>query len=322
MRRDASGLLIRLADGDWTQAPSVVSISDQLGCIPRKIIFEDGSAFEVEHDADLRFLDQQEPRMKALLTQLERKTSVAIGAFLASALLIAASIVWGIPSAAHGLALVTPRPVVATMDDALRSSLDRITLLPSTLPKARQEEIRQGFTQLLRHAGPLDAEPVLLFKGAGGIGPNALALPGGTIILTDELVRLAVSDDEILGVLAHEIGHVEERHGLRQLYVALGIGAVVSMVGGDPGSLVDAVATQAGALHQLSFSRGFETHADKRSVEIMLAAGRDPVAFMALLQRLAARQREGPSLLRTHPGTPDREAQVKAHAASLGWRGR
>ena len=59
------------------------------------------------------------------------------------------------------------------------------------------------------------------------------ALPGGTVILTDQLVALAKNDDEIAGVLAHEIGHVKHRHSLKQLYRVLGIGFMISVIGGD-----------------------------------------------------------------------------------------
>ena len=59
-------------------------------------------------------------------------------------------------------------------------------------------------------------------------------------------------------MFAHEAGHVDARHGLRQLYAAVGIFVVMGMVSSDPGHLADTVATQAGALQMLSCSRDFE----------------------------------------------------------------
>ena len=66
------------------------------------------------------------------------------------------------------------------------------------------------------------------------IGPNAFALPGGTMVMTDQLVELVDHDDAVLtGVLAHELGHLQARHGMRMLVQATAIGAVSSLVFGD-----------------------------------------------------------------------------------------
>ena len=112
------------------------------------------------------------------------------------------------------------------------------------------------------------------------------ALPGGTIVLTDALVRLARSDAEILGVLAHEIAHVEERHELRQLYRALGLSVMISLIGADSREIVDEVVGQAGLLLSLSYSRRFEAAADRRSIELMRAVQQDPGALASILERL------------------------------------
>lgn len=165
-------------------------------------------------------------------------------------------------------------------------------------------------------AGPLQLK--LIFRDGGKISANALALPGGTIVVTDQLVRLAQSDDEIAGVLAHEIGHVEERHSLQQIYRALGITALLALVGGDSAQLVHDAINQAAVLQTFAYSREFEYAADKRSVGIMVAAGRNPTAFIDLLDRIVPGDGDT-SVMSTHPANRDRRAAAETQAKSLGW---
>jgi predicted Zn-dependent protease len=84
----------------------------------------------------------------------------------------------------------------------------------------------------------------------------------------------------------------------------------MGMVTGDPGGLlVDKVATQAGALQMLSYSREFEREADRYSVKMMKAAGRDPTALAAILERLG--KQNGSSVLSSHPETTERKAEIE-----------
>jgi predicted Zn-dependent protease len=161
----------------------------------------------------------------------------------------------------------------------------------------------------------------LEFRDGGRLGANAIALPGGTIILTDQLVALAKSEDEIAGVLAHEIGHVTERHSLRQIYRALGIGFMAAVIIGDTSQLLDNVIAQAAVLDTLSYSRQFERDADAKSVELMTAAGRDPVAFISLLDRIfekAGVDSDDAGWLSTHPGNENRREEVQKKIDALG----
>jgi predicted Zn-dependent protease len=92
------------------------------------------------------------------------------------------------------------------------------------------------------------------------------------------------------------------------------------------------VVSQASALQQLSYSREFEDRADRRSVEIMVAAKRNPVVFVALIDRIIAEASgvtdvaaddatgDKTGWFSTHPGTADRRATVETHAKELGWR--
>ncbi|MCP8940834.1 M48 family metallopeptidase [Alsobacter sp. SYSU M60028] len=320
LRAGPAGLLLRLGDGAEAAAPRIVAVSPPVGSLPRKIEFADGAVFEAAHDADLSALPRPEGKVASAVHWIERNAlAVALACVLAVAA-VAAFYQWGLPALARGLASVTPPGVSAAIDAAARQTFEGTLLKPSRLPEARQEALRRQMAALGESAGLPPAD--LLLRDAPSIGPNAFALPGGTVILTDQLVQAARTDDEVLGVLAHEMGHVELRHGLRRIYAAAGLYAFVAVLGGDPGPLVETLATQAGVLRILSYSRDFEREADRRGVEIMLAAGRDPTAFVVLIGRLSgAAGRDGATILDTHPGAAEREAEVRAHARALGWRG-
>lgn len=320
LRPGPGGLLLRLGDGAEAAAPHIVAVSPPVGSLPRKIEFADGGVFEAAHDADLSALALPKRKVATAVHWIERKAlAVALACVLAVAC-VAAFYQWGLPALARGLASVTPAGVSASIDAAVRQTFEGTLLKPSRLPEARQEALRRQMASLADRAGL--PSPDLLLRDAPTIGPNAFALPGGTVILTDQLVEEARGDDEVLGVLAHEMGHVEGRHGLRRLYAAAGLYAFIAMLGGDPGPLVETLATQAGVLRILSYSRDFEREADRRGVEIMMAEGRDPTAFVVLIGRLSgAAGRDGATILDTHPGAAEREAEVRAHARELGWRG-
>ena len=107
------------------------------------------------------------------------------------------------------------------------AELDQKMFAASTLSQDEQQRIAAQFARL---AAAAEGAPQyrLLFRKSR-IGPNALALPSGQIVLTDELVRLMGDDDEaLMGVLAHELGHLQRRHLMRRLAAALPRIAVAS----------------------------------------------------------------------------------------------
>ena len=73
------------------------------------------------------------------------------------------------------------------------------------------------------------------------VGANAFALPGGDIVVTDALVKLVGEGDGLTGVLAHEAGHVEYRHGLRQVIQSSAIGATAALLFGDVSTILSGV---------------------------------------------------------------------------------
>ena len=311
------GRLTLHVDGeDSARTPTLASVSQALAHVPRKLNFEDGGAFEAPPDAPLEALGLGDSRVFGAVARAERSLVLVAGAALAILAVCFGLWRWGLPLMAQGAAAVTPAAILHPMDVGTLKSMEGQFLRPSKLDKDRQRALAAIFQRLAEVAEPRGAAPQLLFRDAPVLGPNAFALPGGSIVLTDALVRASRSDSEVAGVLAHELGHVELRHSLRQIYSALGVAVMITLLGGDPGALVDAVISQAGVLMTLSYSRAFESEADARAVELLLAIGENPVAFVDLLERLEASMGGGQtSILSTHPGAGDRREAVRALAA-------
>lgn len=309
-----------------------VKLSDRLGNVPRKLSFDDGSVFEAPAEADIDGLMGTHDSFFSRLSRLEASWKFVAFAFVASLIALVGIYRYGIPLVANGAAAVTPSVVLETMDRGTRETVDRVFFDKSELEDARRGEIQGMFDELAGLSGQTSPSLKLLFRDGGRLGANAFALPGGTIVLTDQLVEKAESDDEIAGVIAHEIGHVQGRHSLKQIYRVLGLFFMVGVIGGDSSQIIDDVVGQAAALQTLSYSRGFETDADRRSVELMVKAGRDPVAFVHLLERLGGdRGKKGSDgsanksgnktgWLATHPATEDRREAVEKLARELGWQ--
>jgi Zn-dependent protease with chaperone function len=100
------------------------------------------------------------------------------------------------------------------------------------------------------------------------LGPNAIAVPGGRLIMTDELVALSKNDDALMGVLLHELGHIKYRHSMRNIIQAAAVTAVISVWLGDVSSLVTAIPA---AMASMKYSRDLETEADDFAIRSMRA---------------------------------------------------
>ncbi|WP_048646643.1 M48 family metallopeptidase [Nitratireductor soli] len=323
LRNTEQGLILHLDRQDDVLQPGMPKVSDPLAGVPRKLTFADGGVFEAPHGADIDGLLRVRGGFFARLAQLEKSLAFVAVAAVAVVGLLFLIYRFGIPLLATGAAAVTPPVVVAAMDRGTLETVDRTVFSPSELDEETQARLRRIFGELSAMVEPAGPQLRLLLREGGVVGANALALPGGTIIVTDDLVKLAETDDEIAGVMAHEIGHVRERHSLKQIYRVLGIGFMIGVIGGDASQLVDDVVTQAAAFQTLVYARGFEADADRFSVALMVRAGRDPTAFVDLLDRIVGTSGGSSETgwLSTHPGTQDRRQAVLEAARGLGWDG-
>lgn len=330
---DASGVLHVAATTEGTAlaaAPAaVVRISDRVGQVPRRIAFPGGGLFETgDNDGVDALIAPFRGRHHSAVHGLERFGPRLLVFVALVAAFSVALYRYAVPVLVEVAVVVTPPIVPELMSKGVLTSLDQSMFEASGLPPERQKALADGFAAISRltprgQAGSTSTgHPAysLNFRKGGLIGPNAFALPDGTIVLTDELVELAGGDDDlILGVLAHEIGHVDHHHSLRQLYRAAGVTALVMLIGGDIGAGAEDILVQGTAVMALSYSRSAERDADRYSVQLMHGAGRDPAAiarFFEVLRDKLGDNSEG-DFFSTHPATPERIEETRRYAEEV-----
>lgn len=160
---------------------------------------------------------------------------------------------------------------------------------------------------------------------------NAFALPGGYIGVHTGLIEASRNEDELAGVIAHEIAHVTQRHIARAIHAnsrqsilttALMLGAMILGAAGGGGDAVQgamAIAQGTAAQQQINFTRNNEYEADRVGIGALADAGFDPhgmASFFEVMSRLTARSPELriPDFLRTHPVTTARIAEARNRA--------
>jgi beta-barrel assembly-enhancing protease len=149
---------------------------------------------------------------------------------------------------------------------------------------------------------------------------NAFAVPGGHIYLNRGLIERARNESELAGVLAHEIAHVEHRHGIDQMERAQGanlaLTAAYVLMGRAPSGAEEALIGVGGNLYFARHSREAENEADRSAVALLVRAGISPQGLPSFFNVLLEEQRRRPSTVEqwfsTHPLTTDRVANTQA----------
>ncbi len=275
----------------------------------RALHLDDGATIAIAaNDAFERWIQRQRGGGEGLWGARARRLARGAASLAATALAVFAIVRVAVPGLAGLVARAAPYAADVKIGAGVHDALDG-QLAASALPAARRAEIGAIFERTASYAH-LTHPARLELRGGGELGANAFALPGGTVVVTDELAALAKSDDELAGVIAHELGHLEHRHGLRALLQAVGVGALAS------GALGDFEGVLAGAgplLLQLQYSRGFEREADNFARRTLAEADADPRALGRMLVRLEAANASGglPAYLSTHPATEERRRALE-----------
>jgi Zn-dependent protease with chaperone function len=242
-------------------------------------------------------------------------------------LLLAGLFIWGVPALSRAALLAIPHSVDRSLGGTTLASLDQHILQPSALSPAMQERVRDAFELALKRQTPGSVPAHTLVFRSSRIGPNAFALPGGTMVMTDQLAQAFETTPEVLtGVLAHELGHVQQRHGMRMVVQASVIGLVSSLVLGDFSTVLAGAPVMLG---QQSYSRDAEREADAHSAVVLKAAGISPAVMVGFFEKMNAIRADagksgdaagsGANLLgiaiASHPADEERIAFFRAAAA-------
>ena len=290
-----------------------VRASDRIGSSRRHLSFPDGSQCETgDNDGVDRLFAAQEAGASFLLPRLlhrwESGLRYALAAVAITIAAIAAAIFWGIPALAKQVAFALPAATETLIGRDALAALDRFVLAPSRLPAERQGALRKllsGMTADIEGAAGYRLE----MRAGGRVGANALALPAGIIVVTDELVALSRDERELEAVLAHEIGHLRQRHILRHVLQDSVTALLVAVTVGDLTSLTSLAAAAPTLLLQAKFSRDFEREADDFALAHLARRGIPQEMFAAILQRMEDKRPAGTDaadFLSSHPATRER----------------
>lgn len=305
---DAGVLHVRGEGIELSFDPAALSFSPRLGSTPVRIATPGNGLLVADAEAVSRVLPLPEPggRIHALESRYGFVVAAIAGIF--AGLFIAYRV--GVPWAANRIAAALPDSVEQDLAAESMKALDEF-MRPTQVQPAVGARIADGFIAMKQHTtGP---HSVLQFRGGGFMGANAITLPGGTIIVTDELVRLMDNDDQVLAVLAHELGHVHHRHITRQV-IQTSVTAIGSaMLLGDVSAVSGLAAALPAVVMNSGYSRDFEREADRFAHELLRRTGRSPAVYAEALAKLEeeSKRRAGPfgsmpGYATTHPDTEER----------------
>ena len=239
-----------------------VEIESRLGNTPRVIEFDNGIRCKSKENDKIDQVLKEFGLSKSKAYKIESSLGLTIGSVLVTVGFIWFMLTTGATYTANGLASILPKSTLNEVSEVTLNQLEDDYLHPSKLSD-RQKRIIQGHFDKLTEG---ETNYKLHFRSSPKIGPNAFALPSGDVVLTDQLVALSQDDEfrDILGVLAHEKGHVVKKHSLR-IAIKTGIsGAIIGYITGDVSVLASTIPT---VLINSSYSREFEHEADVYAVK-------------------------------------------------------
>lgn len=281
-------IIIQTPDTKISLHLSDLKVSDKIGSIPRKFSWNEKrneksgeSGYVVcEDSAQLHeFLKSLDHKNGSWVNRLERNLPIAIVSLLAVFAMVVSGLMWGLPYAAYHVAHNLPDSIYEASSEKVLAQLDDFYLETSTLTVERQAQLRSYF---LSEGNP---EFEIHFRGMGGI-PNAFSIAGGDIIFTDALVEMSESDEELLAIYFHEMGHSQERHSEQMVLQQAGLSVILIFLTGDVTGVGDLLVSLPLFLNQMAHSRKFERQADDISFEQLVEHGHDPQVFADILLRI------------------------------------
>lgn len=232
-----------------------------------------------------------------------RKAWVLIAGLSAAAAVSAGVIFIGVPLASGPLAQATPPELEKQIGENLGAQIS--LAFPTCTGKAGQAALQAFGARLQPGSG---AGFPLQVRAVEAPVVNAFALPGGAILVTDDLIDMAETPDELAAVIAHEAAHVQLRHVMQGVWRSFGFGVVLdAVVGGGTGAGQQAVLLF-GSFTSLRYTRAAEAEADARGQALLHAAGLSSQGMAPFFERLVGKRESTEAkmvkeLISSHPDT-------------------
>ena len=320
LSREGETLRIVGSGIDLSCAAAAVRLSPPLGRLRRTLTLPNGGICEVESTTVEQLFPGPKRGTTTWLHRWERSLGLALTALLLTVAAVGLFLHYGVPVLAQQVARAVPPQSERMLGEEALAFLDQALLAPTTLPHARREELHALFARIQQQLPETRTYRLELRQGQA-LGANALALPAGIIIVTDEFVTLTQDDEEIVAVLAHEIAHARQRHILRSILQNSAVGVIVASLSGDLTSITSLGAALPTALVDARYSRQFENEADAAAVAYLKTQQIPVSRFADILQRLQSEheRRRGSAgsqgipfgdLFSTHPETAARLERI------------
>lgn len=301
-----NGVIVITGDIQRTCLIADVQVPERLRSSSRKLTFADGAYLEVTDGAGFDELLAAIQHRDPIAVRMQRSWRGILLACCVTLAVLVLGYLYGLPAASEAIAKRLPEEAQLAIGRETLAFLDKNILKPSELSAEHQQAIVDRFKTL---ALPRDGIPTheILFRKSK-IGPNAFALPSGQIIMTDEMVTLLGNDDAVMGVLAHELGHLHERHLLRRIIQGSVVGLAMTLLFGDASSIVAAIPT---VMLDLKYSRDAEREADDYAIAMLKANGISLSGLSLTFEKLGEKSVELNAYLSSHPPETERIDRIK-----------
>ncbi|MBF0194314.1 MAG: M48 family metallopeptidase [Magnetococcales bacterium] len=295
-------------------------IMPPIGNTPIRICFGDGEQFVTNEHVILKnyMASSGVGALDRAVHKLENRWSLVFGSLLIMVVLACWSYLYGIPMATRTITNLIPTTKDRQIGENLLKILDETSLFePSTIPEPQKQRFQSLFTKtILKLPKREGLQYKLIIRHSARLGANAIAIPSGTIIATDDFIRLIKYHHEFQGVIAHEVGHIYYRHGIRNtIQQSLLSMALVIMVGDTSTILEDITNSIPLLLSQTGYSRKFEREADRFAYEYLKKEKISGNHFANILTRISQSKDQNKlntsaqkinNYLSTHPGIKER----------------
>ena len=287
---------------------SELRVSERTRHAARKVTFSDGAYLEITDHATFNVILENTGYQDSTVVQLQQSWTGTLVALAAVVITLTVGYVYGLPAASRVVAFSVPVSVERKLGDGVLEFLDKHIFQPSKLPAARQAELSARF-QSLRPPRSGSPKYQLVFRKSA-IGPNAFALPSGDIIITDEIIALMKDDDAVMGVLAHELGHLHERHLTRRIIQSSAVGAAATLLFGDVSAVIANIPT---LMLDMKYSRDAETEADDYAMQMLDANGIAREHLAAAFEKLGALAPGVSPYISSHPSGSERVMRIRGN---------
>ncbi len=311
------GRRVKIASHNIDVALEEVEIESRLGNTPRVLEFPNGVRCKSRENDKIDQILRDFDIKKSKTHKIESSWGLTFGAVIVTIAFVTFMLTSGASYTSDFIASILPQNTLDSMSEMTLKELEDGYLSPTRLTKDNQKIIQANFDNLTQG----EKRYHLHFRYSDKIGANAFALPSGDVVLTDQLVALSKDKKfrDILGVLAHEKGHVVHKHSLRMAIKTALSGVIIGYIAGDVSVLVTALPT---ILINSSYSREFEREADVYAVKELQRMHISTIYIATLFQALEEKQSskrdenstDASDIFSSHPLTNERIEYFRSFA--------